>query len=106
LFVQAGAVLFHHLSPTDPTYVNDAPIINYLTPGGQGSTAWQARVQAAAAGGYEFQHYRTFSGCSPAAPCLDHVDVFIGFGDWNGQRQLASIVDIGGQLKFSVRPNQ
>jgi hypothetical protein len=106
LFVQNGVVFFHHTQPNDPNYVNNDVIINYLSPGGPGSGAWQDRVQATASGRYQFQHYRTFSGCSQAAPCLDHADFFIAFGGWNGERLLATIVDVGGQLKFSVRPNR
>jgi len=104
LSVENGVAVFHHRSPYDPNYVNDVPIINYLSPGGPGSVAWQARAQAAEAGGYEFLHYRVTNGCSPAAPCLDHSAFFIGFQGWNGERLVASIADIGGRLGFSVRP--
>jgi hypothetical protein len=101
LFVQAGQIFFHHLSPNNPSYVNDTIVINYVTPG---SAAWQARVEALTTGGYQFQNYATTGACSQVVPCFDHSATFIGFVGWQGERLLAGVVSFGGQLKFSVRP--
>jgi hypothetical protein len=104
LFIQNGIVVFRHRSPNDPAFLKDDPVLNYLSPGGPGSTPWQSRVEAAPTGGYRFQHFRAFGdGCSQTAPCFDHADFFIAFQGWSGEQLLGSIADIGGQLKFSLR---